>query len=244
MPPSEKKPQKAVSIFATQEKGESQRRSKQQGISIKTGVSSIHNLLALPDVPSRSHRPYDPDADRQKVMKYTLELRNWVNGLDLPNRLAAFRQPPSIPTAPATEKAIGSQKDVSQSVVDQLDSRAEVSIEEVYAAINTLDARVKIVEEEIYMTAYTKSDVEDAIEEFRDGFLKKRDAARLKKLTAVVAAQSEGRANADATLRQALDEASAVNDQIQSLQAALKDLKAKAESLNKSNEEVRSEKFM
>lgn len=178
-------------------------------------------------------------------MKYTLELRNWVNGLDLPKRLAAYRQPPANPPDSAIEDTTGSAppKEVIPSVVNQLDSRADVSIEEIYAAIDTLDARVKIVEEEIYMTAYTTSDVENAMKEFRDGFLKKRDAVRLKKLTADVTAQSEGIASVDVALRQALDEASAVDEKIQSLHAALKDLKAKTEFLNKSNEEVRSLMF-
>ncbi|KAF6766724.1 hypothetical protein DFP72DRAFT_839119 [Ephemerocybe angulata] len=48
----------------------------------------LKELIALPDIPTRPHQPYNAKADREKLMTYSLELKTWMEELNIYKRVS------------------------------------------------------------------------------------------------------------------------------------------------------------
>ncbi|KAJ3534698.1 hypothetical protein NMY22_g6805 [Coprinellus aureogranulatus] len=225
----------------------------------------IKELVTLPDIPTKPYRPYNVTADRQKIIAYTLELKEWMEELDLPRRVAALQikeaqsskpemdglQASTSAAARTVEEApdamvVDNPAVISKpSILQKLRSSQRVTLADINAALDTLQDSISLASDKVAFDVYIKEEMDEAVKNIRDKVMRKMKARKAKKLEAQklrLKTAISDREEPMNTLTNALDEkfelASSVEKRIKELQDATDRVKQETAEIEKANDEL------
>lgn len=226
----------------------------------------IKELTSLPDIPTKPFRPYNVTADRQKLINYTQELKQWMHDLELPKRVAALQ----IKEAQASKSedyaikapvsgaeslngerfdpmAVDSNSDAGDelSVAEELQAKPRITVADIGTAVKRLEDKVGKAWELAALEAYTQDEMDEVVDDLRDKFtgkLKRRKLKAAKTQRLKLETEMEGQTEARDALSKALEDklvlGEVVNERINGLQPIVDDLRKKTAEINKLNDEV------
>lgn len=225
----------------------------------------IKELISLPDIPTKPYRPYNVTTDRQKLVDYTLELKTWMEDLDLPRRVAALQikeiqtPKPELLALEATSAPASIVNDTSDAmvvdqpdadakpstIVDELRALPKITVGDINKAVKKLRHTVAQAWDKVAFEAYTEDEIDEAVNSIRDEVTERLKARNLKAVRAQrlrLEAAMEGHKDARNALSKALEDklilGEVVNKRIDDLQTTIGDLKQKTAELNRVNGEV------
>ncbi|TFK26646.1 hypothetical protein FA15DRAFT_667118 [Coprinopsis marcescibilis] len=194
----------------------------------------LNHLICLPDIPTKP-KAYDFEGDRKKIVSYTMELRSWIIGLDLPRRLQALQyQPEDEDHVPPTTNQVHDD----QMAVDEPVAKTQWTPQLIRATIKEIEKGVRDIEGSINLAMYTDlSDYNEPLQQFRKVVRERRHARQLQQVRKVTVAQKTDLLHFDARLKSGAEQSVQTCARIRRMQEYVAGMKEKVNQLREQNDE-------
>ncbi|EAU92566.2 hypothetical protein CC1G_06577 [Coprinopsis cinerea okayama7 len=207
-------------------------------------------LCCLPSLPTKA-KVFDIEADKQKVLGYTVELKNWIRALNLPARLApllpleereepSHSQPVAQSTDGGTTKAEAPTAPVTAESVIAKEQDLRETWESVQNRIERLNRQLQELHDNAALGVYTDfsfAEFDAKFEDFKQEIIAKREQKELGKINVAINGHSETLGRFDTKLQDQVQVAKTMCERIHAMEQHLEKVRKERIELEESNEE-------
>ncbi|KAF5323379.1 hypothetical protein D9611_005590 [Ephemerocybe angulata] len=217
----------------------------------------LKELIALPDIPTRPHQPYNAKADREKLMTYSLELKTWMEELNIYKRVSHLHKKQKLQDTAKTKSQPEAEPETTAATsrgsdamsVDGTPSAAPTAIpptqekitaQDILEAIEELQVKADAALDLNFETLYTQSPQEAGLEYLKALIQQKGNAVKKGKVLKDIKDRRELTKDIATTVKERQETWKVIRENRDTLKANVEALERHVEEIEESNATLES----